>query len=107
MILRLGMTFVFAWFGASQLVNASAWTSVVPGWATGFGMNAVTIVHLNGVFEIIAALLMGMGFWIRPVAALLALHLFVIATSLGLSAIGIRDFGLSFATLSIALRGKN
>lgn len=107
-VLRLSLAGVFMWFGISQIVNAGAWTSLVPEWATGiFGMTSVTIVNLNGVFEIIAAMMLAIGIYVRPVATLLAIHLFVITTHLGINAIGVRDFGLSFATLAVALLGTD
>lgn len=107
-VLRLSLTAVFVWFGVSQLSNAAAWTSLVPEWATGIsGMSATTIVQLNGIFEVIAASLLAIGVYAPLVAALLAVHLFVITSHLGMTAIGVRDFGLSFATLSIALFGDD
>ena len=35
------------------------------------------------------------------------LHLLVIASDLGISPIGVRDFGLAFATLALALQGED
>ncbi len=105
-VLRLALAAVFAWFGTSQWLNPSMWVGIVPSWATGLsGMSASTIVHLNGTFEIIAALLLAVGVWVRWVALLLALHLFVIAANFGFTSIGIRDFGLSFSTLAVSLFG--
>jgi len=103
-VLRLGLAAVYAWFGVSQLTNPNAWTGLVPGWATALsGLNTLTIVHLNGWFELLAALAIGIGVYVRPIAALLFLHLVVITTHLGLNAIGVRDFGLSISTLAVAL----
>jgi hypothetical protein len=42
-----------------------------------------------------------MGIWTRWAALLLALHLAVITFDIGLSAIGVRDFGLTVATLAL------
>ncbi len=107
-VLRLGLAAVYAWFGTSQLIDASAWVTLVPTWATGiFGLTAVDVVHLNGLFEVIGAFLLGAGISIRWVAGLLAVHLFVITSHLGFSAVGVRDFGLSMATLASALFGDD
>ncbi len=107
-VLRLGLTAVFAWFGVSQLVNTSVWTSLVPTWVTElFGISAMTVVQVNGVFEVVAALLLGCGIYVRPVAFILAIHLAVISSHLGFTAVGVRDFGLSFATLASALFGDD
>lgn len=106
-VLRLALASVYAWFGTSQLANAAAWTGFVPAYATGwFGMSAIAMVHINGALECIAALFLAIGLWIRPVAFILAAHLFAITASLGLTAIAVRDFGLTFATLSVALWGN-
>lgn len=107
-VLRLGVTAVFAWFGASQLFSPESWTSVVPNFfADSLGINPGVIVVINGTFEIIAALLLGTGLFVRVVSLLLSIHLFVISLSFGISAIAIRDYGLSLATLSVALYGKD
>lgn len=107
-VLRLGLAAVYVWFGVSQLVNSNAWTGLVAGWATGLsGMSALTIVHMNGWFEIVAGTLLAVGMYVRIVAGLLFLHLLVIVSHLGATAIGVRDFGLSMATLAIALQGDD
>ncbi len=107
LVLRLGLAAVVAWFGTSQLVHPSAWLNVIPDWATGFGMSKLTILTLNGWFEIIAASLLALGVLVRWVALVLSVHLFIIAASFGASATGIRDFGLSFALLSIFFSGQD
>ena len=104
-VLRLSMAAVFVWFGASQLADASAWIAVVPSWATAFGISAETLVRLNGMFEVMASVLLSIGIFTRPVAFLLSLHLFVIASGFGFSPTGVRDYGLALATLSVALSG--
>lgn len=107
-VLRLGLVMVFIWFGCNQLLNPDAWVSLIPDWATSLsGMGAGTVVMLNGIFEICMAVLLAFGICIRIVATLLFLHLGMIIGELGLSAIGVRDVGLAFATLSVALHGSD
>ncbi len=107
-VLRLALAGVYLWFGSSQLLNTGMWLGIVPSWATGLsGLSASTIVHLNGVFEIIAGVLLVFGLYVRWVALFLFLHMIPIAASLGLSSIAVRDTGLTFATLSIALYGND
>lgn len=107
-VLRLAMAAVFAWFGASQLFNSRMWTGVVPPWASALsGMDALTIIHVNGAFEVVAALLLAAGIAVRTVAGLLFLHLLIIVSDFGFTPVGVRDFGLSFATLSIMLFGND
>ena len=105
-LLRIALAFVFLWFGFSQISDAAMWTSFVPTWATAI-TSAGNLVYLNGVFEIIAGSLLAIGILPRYVSGLLGLHLIVISSSLGFTAIGVRDFGLGFATLALAFLGND
>lgn len=101
-ILRLALAGVFLWFGFSQLFNSLAWVGIVPDWAVNIlHMPPAFIVLGNGLLEVVLGSLLALGILSRYVALVLALHLFVIAFEMGFSAIGIRDFGLSFAILAI------
>ncbi|MEK7094459.1 MAG: DoxX family membrane protein [Patescibacteria group bacterium] len=107
-LLRFTLTAVFAWFDFSQLTDPASWIRIVPEWAMSLlGMDAAMIVKLNGTFEVIAGFLLAIGFAVRYVSILLFLHLIVIASTFGNSPTGIRDFGLSFATLALALFGQD
>ena len=107
-LLRWAMALVYLYFGYSQLTSGESWTAVVPEWATGLsGLSAATIVQINGTFEIIASITLALGVAVRPVALLLFAHLMVITFNFGFSPLGVRDFGLSFATLAVALRGPD
>jgi uncharacterized membrane protein YphA (DoxX/SURF4 family) len=107
-VLRLGLAGVYIWFGFSQLANPTMWTSLVPAWASGFlGLGTMTIIYMNGIFEVIAGGLLAFGVGVRPVSGLLFVHLLVITSHLGVGPIGVRDFGLSFATLALFLFGED
>lgn len=105
-LLRLALAFVFLWFGFSQISDAAMWTSFVPDWATTIA-SAGTLVLLNGLIEIVAGAALAFGILSRWVGLLLGIHLFVIAASLGLTAIGVRDIGLALATLSLFFLAKD
>lgn len=104
------MAGVYLYFGLSQLMDGERWLTVVPEWATLSGLSAGSIVMMNGIFEVVLGSLLALGLWTRPVALVLAIHLFVISLGFGFTPTGIRDFGLSFATLSLfflaSSRGK-
>ncbi len=101
-LLRLGMAGVYLWFGFSQLFDSLNWVSFVPEWASSLlHLSPSMIVLGNGLFEVTAATLLAMNFFVRPVAILLSLHLLVIAFGLRTSPTGIRDFGLTIATFSL------
>ncbi len=105
-VLRLTLAFVFLWFGFSQISNAAMWTSFVPEWATHI-MDAGTLVLLNGTLEIVAGIMLGFGILSQYVALVLGIHLFIIASSLGFSAIGVRDIGLSLASIALFFFGSD
>lgn len=101
-ILRIGLAIVFLWFGFSQLFDGISWVYLVPEWASNLlHIPPAMIVLANGLVEVILGALLAMGFFVRPVALLLALHLALITIDMGFSATGVRDFGLTVATLSL------
>ncbi|NOZ80497.1 MAG: DoxX family membrane protein [DPANN group archaeon] len=123
-ILRIGLALVFLWFGISQLVNPASFIGYVPQWIAPHGHSIVhehpfqfihdvpiPSVHIllmaNGVLETLFGLLLLLGFWTRISAAILALHLFGIAISLGYNDIMIRDLGLVLALVSVFLAGPD
>lgn len=107
-VLRVGLALVFLWFGSQQLLETERWTGFVPEAIVAMsGLSAELLVRANGVFEIIFGSLLLLGFQTRIVALLLALHMFQITGTVGYSAIGVRDFGLSVATLAIFLQGAD
>lgn len=108
LLLRLGMAAVYLYFGFSQVFAPSDWVGVVPSWATSLsGMTPQTIVLANGVMEVVLATLLALSIWVRWVSLILALHLFIISLGFGISATGIRDLGLTIATLSLAFFSGN
>ena len=105
-ILRLGLSLVFLWFGSEQIISANMWTGLIPDWAISIsGMSPNALVHLNGAFEIILGAFLLIGYFTRVAALLLAFHLFSIIFIVGYTSIGVRDFGLSMAAISIFLYG--
>ncbi|MCR4280922.1 MAG: DoxX family protein [Candidatus Kaiserbacteria bacterium] len=107
-LLRFGLSFLFLWFGISQITSPDSWTVWVPEWGnTIFGLGAVKLVLFNGWFEIAGGILLALGLWTRWVALLLSLHLFFIAYEVGYNDIGVRDFVLAVSTLAVSLFGPD
>ena len=104
-LLRLGLASVFLWFGVEQLINPLEWIGFVPDFASKFFLNTTQIVLINGLFETLGATLLILGVYTRLIALLLGLHMLGIAISIGINPIGVRDFGLAFATISLGLIG--
>lgn len=107
-ILRIGLSLVFLWFGLQQFLHTSMWTGLVPNWIVSTsGFSAATLVHFNGAFEIVFGLCLFFGFFTQVTAFLLALHLLDIMFTVGYNDIGVRDFGLAMATIAIFLYGAD
>jgi uncharacterized membrane protein YphA (DoxX/SURF4 family) len=107
-ILRLGLAGVFIWFGTSQIFDQAAWTSFIPTWLADLtGLSNIKLVLANGVFELVAGILLVFGVWVRPVAALLFLHMCGIVVTVGLDSIGVRDVAIASGLLSVALYGND
>lgn len=107
-VVRIGIALVFLWFGTQQLLDASAWTRLIPEWIVHMsGLSAVSLVHFNGAFETIFGLALLVGYQTRIVALLLALHLAGITLDVGYNGVGVRDFGLTLAAVAIFLYGSD
>jgi len=102
-VLRFGIAIVFLWFGFSQLKNPSSWTGFLPAFLN----SSVAFIYLNGIGEIILAILLLLGLFTRTSSFLLGLHLVGIIFTLGYGAIAVRDLGLAIATFSIFLHGAD
>jgi uncharacterized membrane protein YphA (DoxX/SURF4 family) len=107
-VLRLGLSLVFLWFGSQQLLDGENWVGLVPeSIASISGISALTLVYINGIFEIVFGIALLLGIFTRWVALLLALHVFHIVSIVGYNDVGVRDFGLAMALLSIFMRGHD
>lgn len=105
-VLRIGLALVFLWFGFSQIVDTASWTAYVPDYAMSLShLSVTTIVHLNGIFEIIFGTLLLLGLFTRFAALLLALHMIDITIIVGLDQTGVRDFAITIATIAAFLHG--
>jgi uncharacterized membrane protein YphA (DoxX/SURF4 family) len=104
-ILRLGLAIVFLYFGISQILDQSRWIYLVPDRFFIFYIHEVLkskLVFINGIFDLIIALSLISGIFIRIFSILGFIHLLSITIfSLGFEPSGIRDLGLAFAMLSL------
>ena len=62
---------------------------------------------LSRWFELVFGLTLFVGFYTRLSAFLVALHLLDITFTVGYSAIGVKDFGLSISALAVFLSGSD
>lgn len=100
---RIGMSIVFLWFGVNQLIHPEFFIVWLPAEVQYIPIKPETFVFLNGGFEVIFGVQLFLGVFTRISSLLLGLHLAGITYTIGLSEVGIRDFGLTLATLTIFL----
>jgi len=106
-VLRISLSLVFLYFGFTQLQRPETFIGWLPAEAALIPLSARTLIVLNGSFEVIAGIALFIGIYTRLSSALLGLHLLAITISIGYTEIGVRDFGLALAALSIALFGAD
>ncbi len=103
--LRIALACVFLYFGISQLRHPEAFIGWLPAEVAQLPLSPRTFVILNGGFETFFATLLLLGLFTRTSALLLGMHLLGITLTIGFTEIGVRDFGLSIATLVLVLSG--
>ena len=103
LVLRIGISLVFLWFGINQLINPDYFISYIPDWAAEF----TYLIVLNGIFEIVFGLLLLIGLFTKFSSAILTIHLMTITMSLGYNDVAVRDFGLMIATMVIFMNGAD
>ncbi|MGV8142054.1 MAG: DoxX family protein [Candidatus Pacearchaeota archaeon] len=104
-ILRVSLALVFLYFGFSQIYAPDKWTGFVPEFMVPQFMTPNNLVILNGLLELILGTFLIIGLYVRISSLILALHLFGITLSIGFTPLGVRDFGLAFATLALYFLG--
>lgn len=103
-VLRIGIAIVLLWFGVNELMRPHVWTAYVPEIVAQYlPFSVYLFVIFNGVVEVILGFLLVVGYRIRIVSGLVTLHLLLIVLSVGYNDIGVRDFGLFMAALSLFL----
>ena len=106
-VLRISMSLVFLYFGFSQVLNPDMWTGYVPEILTGSILTSNNIVMMNGIIELILGIYLITGIYTRVSSLILSVHLLFITLSIGMTPVGVRDFGLAVATLVIFLNGPD
>lgn len=108
LILRVGLGFVFFYFGIDKLINPINWK----GFITPELMNILFIdinlfILLLGIFEIILGLMLILGILTRTAALIISLHLFLVIITQGFNQISVRDIGLFAMAISLTITGSN
>jgi len=106
-VLRIALALVFLYFGFSQVINPDAWVGFVPENLVPANLTANNLVMANAILELCLGIFMIIGLYTRFSSIILAIHLIGIASSLGFTPLGVRDFGLCVATLVVYLNGAD
>lgn len=104
LLLRIGLSGVFLWFGIDKFIHPDIWVNYIPGW---FPMliPVSAFILLMGVVESLIGLFVLIGFYTRICASIAALMMIPIIISLGYNEIGVRDFGILMLAVGIAALG--
>jgi uncharacterized membrane protein YkgB len=110
-LLRLGLAFVFLWFGVDKFIHPNYWINAwVPSWFSNllnrFHIETLSFIYINGIFEIAVGLGFIFNIFIRLFALLASLFLFAIIIQVGFNEVIIRDIGLLGATLALVFWNK-
>ena len=101
LLLRAGLVFVFAYAGVSTLHNPDSWTTFVPNFVIHI-MSPVTFLKLFAIFELVLALVLASGQYVRYAAGLAALSLAgLVAFNLNSLIVTFRDVGLVFMAVAL------
>lgn len=106
-VIRIGLSLVFLWFGLNQIFDGSSFLGWLPQWVHSLPIEPLTLILFNGIFETLFGVLLLIGLFTRISALVLGIHLLGIAVSLGYNDVAIRDFGLAAAVFAIFLHGHD
>lgn len=101
LVLRLGLALVFGWFGIDKFLHVSAWYGWIPAWLTFVPLDA--FLYVLGALEVIAALLLLIGIYVRIASLACAALLIAVVLNFGINEITVRDIGLIGMALALAM----
>ncbi|MCH7850239.1 MAG: DoxX family protein [Nanoarchaeota archaeon] len=106
-ILRIGISLTFLWFGLTQIFNPASLSVYLPNFVYSLSVDPLTFVRINGIFEAILGLFLLVGYHTRLSSFILGIHLLIISFGLGYNDIAVRDVGLVFAIFAIFFYGND
>jgi uncharacterized membrane protein YphA (DoxX/SURF4 family) len=98
-VLRVGLALVFAYFSVMQFIDPEIFTSYLPDFLQGSG--ASLYLYLNATLDGLLALCFAFGVFPKLAPLVGAIHLLIIALTMGFNDVAVRDFGLAMACLSL------
>ena len=112
LVMRLSLTFVFGWFGISEILDPKYWSGYIPEMAEKLlPIPLLSLVQIHGIVLVLLAACLILRFYLKYVGALAVFVLLSIIGGLismqGFNEIVVRDIGLLGLALSIWLHEIN
>ena len=102
LILRVGLALTFLFSGYDLITSPSSWVSFVPFWMKNMlPVDVLTYIQIQGGVEILLALALLSGFFLRPAAFLAALEMVAILLLYGVDAVTFRDLAILGGSLAL------
>ncbi len=102
LVLRIGIGFVFLYFGWSGVTEPETWAGLVPAW-THVIASPEMLVRIHGIVELVGGIMLIFGFFTGYVAGILFLNLLHTVFLLSSPQIIVRDMGILSGLLSLFL----
>ncbi len=106
LVARLGISFVFLWFGINQLIDPETFMGYLPDFLLTTSY-AHTIVIFNGCLDLVLGMLLLIGLYTRLASLIIVVRLLAIILNLGYNDVAARDVGLMIVTFSLFLGGAD
>ncbi len=107
-VLRIGIALLMLWFGFTNVFSPNTLIGYLsPSIAHFTPFSSLTVMVINGMFEVLFGVLLLIGVFTRTASLLTALHIFGIAIILGYNDIAIRDYALAAASFAVFLNGAD
>lgn len=104
--LRIGIAFVFLYFGVNEVINPDFGLTYISEWAKNLiPIDLELFVFLFGIGHIIGAALLILGFLTRETALIVVLVLLSIIINLGFNELSARDFAIMLSAIALFLNG--
>lgn len=106
--LRLGLAFVFLWFGIDKIFHPLYWLNAwvpdsIESLVLRVNIGLTEFMYLNGIFEILVGLSLITGVFIKVLSILAIIFLINIIAFVGISEVTIRDLALIGGFVSVVL----
>ncbi len=108
LILRLGVGFVFLFFGIDKFIHPETWIGwVSPRLFYYFPFSQEVFIYLDGGVEAVVGIMLVLGFYTRIFALIASLLLIGILVTVGITDITARDVAILAGAISLMITGSD